>query len=103
LYIMKYQILWKIIVILIQFVAVKLPPFGNMTELGMHVLFILIGTIIGWVFIDLGWPSITGIVAMGAGGLFESMGSTLAACLGSQTTWMVFGVLVICAVERIIW
>lgn len=92
-----HKFFWKVIVLLLQFVAVKLPPFGEMTTLGMHILFILIGTIVGWVFIDLGWPSLTGIVALGVSGAYESMGDTLAACLGSQTQWMIFGALLICA------
>lgn len=91
------KLFWKIVVLLIQFVAVYLPPFGQMTPLGMHILFILIGTIIGWVFIDLGWPSVSGIIALGISGAYGSMGEALAACLGSQTQWMVFGALIICA------
>ncbi len=94
---MNNKLFWKIVVLLIQFVAVYLPPFGQMTTLGMHILFILIGTIIGWVFIDLGWPSVSGIIALGISGAYESMGDALAACLGSQTQWMVFGALLICA------
>ena len=91
------KLFWKVIVLLLQFAAVYLPPFGEMTTLGMHILFILIGTIVGWVFIDLGWPSLTGIVALGISGAYESMGDALAACLGSQTQWMIFGALLICA------
>jgi len=91
------KLFWKIVVLLIQFVAVYLPPFGEMTPLGMHILFILIGTILGWVVIDLGWPSVSGIIALGISGAYETMGDALAACLGSQVQWMVFGALVICA------
>lgn len=91
------QLFWKFLVVIFQFVLVFLPPFGEMTPLGMHILFILIGTIIGWIFIDLGWPSLTGIVALGVSGAYESMGDALAACLGSQVQWMVFGALVVCA------
>ena len=92
-----HKLFWKIAVVLLQFLAVYLPPVGQMTVLGMHIVFILIGTIIGWIFIDLGWPSVTGIVALGISGAFDSMDAALAACLGSQTQWMVFGALLICA------
>lgn len=91
------KLFWKIVVLILQFVAVYLPPFGEMTVLGMHILFILLGTIVGWVFIDLGWPSVSGIIALGTSGAYASMGEALAACLGSQTQWMVFGALLICA------
>lgn len=91
------QLFWKCVVLAIQFLCVYLPPFGEMTVLGMHILFILVGTIVGWIFIDLGWPSLTGIIALGISGAYESMGDTLAACLGSQTQWMIFGALLICA------
>ena len=57
------KLFWKIVVLILQFVAVYLPPFGEMTVLGMHILFILLGTIVGWVFLDLGWPSVSGIIA----------------------------------------
>lgn len=89
-----HKLFWKIAVVLLQFLAVYLPPVGQMTVLGMHIVFILIGTIIGWIFIDLGWPSVTGIVALGISGAFDSMDAALAACLGSQTQWMVFGALI---------
>ena len=48
-----HKLFWKIAVVLLQFLAVYLPPVGQMTVLGMHIEFILIGTSIGWIFIDL--------------------------------------------------
>lgn len=64
----------------------------------MHVLFILVGTIIGWIFIDLGWPSLLGFFALAFSGGFENMSATIAMCMGNSMTWMVFGALIICAI-----
>lgn len=91
------KLFWKIVVLILQFVAVYLPPFGQMTPLGMHILFILAGAVVGWAFIDLGWSSLTGIVALGISGAYESMSDALAACLGTQNQWMIFGALLFCA------
>lgn len=59
-----------------------LPPIGIITEVGMQVLGVFIGLIWGWMFIDMLWPSILGIFAMGLtnftdGGVLSILSVTL--------------------------
>lgn len=43
-----------------------LPPIGgNISQFGMQVLGIFIGTFYGWIFIEFTWPSLLGLVALG--------------------------------------
>jgi len=41
-----------------------LPPFGQITELGMRVLGVFIGVIYGWIALGLSWPSIFSMFAL---------------------------------------
>lgn len=34
-----------------------LPPVGQISELGMRVLGVFVGTIFGWIFFEMVWPS----------------------------------------------
>lgn len=42
-----------------------LPPFGPLTEMGMHVLGIFIGMVWGWTIGETIWPSLLGLVFLG--------------------------------------
>lgn len=42
-----------------------IPPFGGITEYGMLILGIFLGSIYGWVFVDFIWPSFVGMVLLG--------------------------------------
>lgn len=42
-----------------------LPPFGQMTEPGMQVLGVFVGGLYGWIFVDLLWPSLIGLLVLG--------------------------------------
>lgn len=66
-----------------------LPPFGPVTPMGMHVLGIFISTLYGWSTINLLWPGLFSILALG---MVEgnTMTGVVAAGLGSQTTWLIF-------------
>lgn len=92
------KIIWVVIVFALQFLAGKLPPVGQMTPMGMHVFFILVGTILGWIFIGMGLPSLSGIIALGLSGAFPTMGACISAALGSQMTWLIAGTIFLCHV-----
>lgn len=91
------MILNKIIVILFMFVVPYLPTFSEMTPLGMKVLGIFVGTIYGWITIDLLWPSLIGIIALGLSGIFDSLEACFSACFGTQTSLLILGSLFVCA------
>ncbi len=46
-----------------------LPPFAQITEVGMHVLGAFLGAVYGWLFIALDWPSLIALIALGISGL----------------------------------
>lgn len=94
----KKTLFWVAVVFVFQFLLGKLPPIGQMTPMGMHVFFILVGTILGWIFIGMGLPSLSGIIALGLSGAFPSMTACISACLGSQMTWLIAGTIFLCHV-----
>ena len=42
----------------------KLPPFGPVTPLGMNIIGIFLGVLYGWIFIEIVWPSLMGLLAL---------------------------------------
>ena len=57
-----------VIFFLLTFCIGLLPPFAQITEMGMKVLGIFIGVVYGWLFLGLAWPSIVALVALGLSG-----------------------------------
>lgn len=55
-----------VIVFALMFGIGQLPPFAQITELGMQVLGIFVGVLYGWCTVSLIWPGLVGIVAIGA-------------------------------------
>ena len=55
-----------VIVFALMFGIGQLPPFAQITELGMQVLGIFVGVLYGWCTVSLIWPGLLGIVAIGA-------------------------------------
>ena len=52
------------IFLIITFGVGFLPPFAEITPLGMRVLGVFLGVIYGWCFIALDWPSLVALVAL---------------------------------------
>lgn len=52
------------IFLIITFGVGFLPPFAEITPLGMRVLDVFLGVIYGWCFIALDWPSLVALVAL---------------------------------------
>lgn len=63
--------LWlhPIIMVVLMLSGWVLPTVGTITEFGMKVLGIFIGLMWGWIFIDLIWPSLLGMVMLSMCGL----------------------------------
>jgi len=45
-----------------------LPPIGDITPMGMKVLGIFLGCLWGWIFVEMIWPSVIGLVFFGLSG-----------------------------------
>jgi len=61
-----------IVFILITFGFGYLPPFAQITPVGMKVLGAFLGAVYGWLFIALDWPSLIALIALGISGYAES-------------------------------
>lgn len=73
-----------------------LPPIGSMDKIGMQVLGAFIGTLWGWIFVDIGWPSLMGMVAMGLTD-YCTMSEYFVNSFGSQTIMLLMALLFISA------
>lgn len=85
------------IVLFMMFGFKYLPPFGAMTELGMAILGIFVGAIYGWITIDMLFPNIAGIIALGFSGAYPSFVATFQATFANDSSVMMIGCLFVCA------
>ena len=60
------------IFLLITFGVGFLPPFAQITPVGMKVLGAFLGAVYGWLFIALDWPSLIALLALGISGFAET-------------------------------
>ncbi|MGM9525692.1 MAG: citrate transporter, partial [Peptococcaceae bacterium] len=77
-----------------------MPPIGGLTELGMRAIGIFFGVLWGWVFIDLGWPSLLGIFAVGTTGYMTVAKSFATAFSDSQTLQMILVLALVAYLEE---
>ncbi len=49
-----------------------LPPFAQITDVGMKVLGAFLGAVYGWLFIALDWPSLIALLALGISGYTDT-------------------------------
>ncbi len=61
-----------------------LPPFAQVTPLGMKVLGVFLGLVYGWCFIDLLWTSVLGFFALGLTGFMDTT-TAVATAFGNQS------------------
>lgn len=59
--------------LLLSFGVGFLPPFAQITEVGMRVLGIFLGLVYAWLFIAIDWPSIVAIIFLGLSGYAASV------------------------------
>lgn len=84
------------ICLLITFGFGFLPPFGPVTELGMKVLGIFLGVLYGWIFIEIVWPSLMGIICLMFLGGMKPV-DVLHRSFGDPIVQMAFFIFVFCA------
>lgn len=66
-----------------------LPVIEPLTKLGMQTVGIFLGLLWAWTFVDLLWPSLLGMVAVGLTG-FMTIDKAFTTGFGNQTTLLVF-------------
>lgn len=74
-----------------------LPPVGNITELGMQILGVFLGSIYGWCFVDFIWPSILAMVVLGCTE-YGTITSVFAAAMGDSIIMQLFFLFIFCAI-----
>lgn len=77
-----------VIMLLLMFGVGFLPPFGQITPLGMKVLGCFLGIIYGWIFIDLLWVSFLGFAVLTMTG-YAPATQVMASGFGNPTFLMV--------------
>ena len=80
--------------ILIMLVFRFVPPFGPVTETGVKVLGVFLGTMYLWTFVDTLWPSLLGVIMLGFTG-FSSFNALLSSTFGSPIVIMLFFVIML--------
>lgn len=76
-----------LIMFAIMFGIGSLSAWGQITPIGMKVLCVFIATLYGWLFLDLIWPSLIGLVGLGLTGymtISEAFSSALSSAMGIQ-------------------
>lgn len=73
-----------------------LPPAEPLTPLGMKVLGIFIGLLYAWTFVEMIWPSLVGLIALGLTG-YAPMKTVFASGFGNDLVLLVFFLLIFAA------
>lgn len=81
----------SLLVILITIGVGYLPPFGQITPLGMKVLGVFLGVLYGWCTVSMLWPSVWGIVMLGCTG-FCTVKESFGMAFGSDIVLLVVAV-----------
>lgn len=84
------------VVLLLLFAFGHMPPFAGLNEMSMRIIGVFAGIIYGWITLDIGWPSILGLVALCLTGYLPA-NDLLAQAFGSQTIVMILALLFLAA------
>lgn len=76
------------VMFLIMIVFWNMPPFGQITPMGMRILGIFIAVIYGWISLDIIWPSMIGFVAYSLTG-YTTLMQALMTAFSNQTVVLV--------------
>ncbi len=81
----KYTTYLHFVIMLFLMIGIGyLPPIGQITPMGMKILGVFVGTMYGWIFLDLLWVSLLGLVALGLTG-YMTIPEAFSGALGSVT------------------
>ena len=84
------------ICLFIMFAFGQLPPVEPLTPLGMNLIGIFFGVLYGWIFIEIVWPSLAGLLALMLIGGYKPM-MLLNKSFGDPVVQMMFFIFVFCA------
>ena len=85
-----------IVCLLIMFGVGQIPATEPLTQHGMHLIGIFLGLLYGWIFVDIVWPSLAGLLAlMLVGGMAPKV--LLNSSFGDPIVVMMFFIFIFCA------
>ena len=84
------------ICLFIMFAFGQLPPVEPLTPLGMNLIGIFFGVLYGWIFMEIVWPSLAGLLALMLIGGYKPM-MLLNKSFGDPVVQMMFFIFVFCA------
>ena len=84
------------ICLFIMFAFGQLPPVEPLTPLGMNLIGIFFGVLYSWIFIEIVWPSLAGLLALMLIGGYKPM-MLLNKSFGDPVVQMMFFIFVFCA------
>lgn len=84
------------VVFIITFGFGYLPPIASLTPLGMKAIGIFLGVLLGWAMLDMLWPSLLGMFAVGLSG-FMNMQQSFACAFGDNITLQMLFILIFVA------
>lgn len=73
-----------------------LPPIASLTPLGMKAIGIFIGVLLGWAMLDMLWPSLLGMFAVGLSG-YMTISQSFACAFGDNITLQMLFILIFVA------
>ncbi len=96
------QTLIKLSVIVVMFGIGLLPPFGEMTPMGMKLLGVFVGGVYGWIVDGLIWSSILGIVGLASLGLYSDPATAFGQIFGNPTSVLILSACFLCAYVEVL-
>ncbi len=75
-----------------------IPNFGQMTNLGMELLGIIIGALWGWVNCDLIFPSVMAMILVGFTDAFDNVPAVFTAAISNPTIQLIIWILIFSAI-----
>lgn len=85
----RRDLILSIVGIIVMFLGFLLPPFAGISKSGVVVIFIFVGALLLWTFVNGDWASILALVLIGLSGYYgtgaEGFKSALISALGNDT------------------
>ncbi|MBO5301093.1 MAG: hypothetical protein J6A81_02640 [Peptococcaceae bacterium] len=93
----KMYYIHSVITVLFMFGFQYLPPIGSFNQVGMQAIGIFIGTLYGWTFVDMMWPSLLCLIAVVLSGTQGSLADVFLSGFGANVTTMTIFILALAA------
>lgn len=94
----RNYLLHSVIAIAIMVFFRYIPPFGQMTSLGMELLGIFLGALWGWIKCDMIWPSVLAFIFLGFSDYISDASTAIANMFGNQLVQLIIWLFIFAAI-----